>query len=89
MAQDDGEIKMNLPGRQTINHAVSRDGKPRHIYKEEKLQEKVPNEVDLSSSRREFFNAVLPASSKVLTNILRSVQSTFAVMVDEARIKRK
>jgi len=87
MAQSDGEIKMNLPRGQTINRSIARDGKPREINGEEKLSPKMAQESDLLSSRREFFNAVLPASGKVLTNILRSVGTTLSGLVDDIKTK--
>jgi hypothetical protein len=89
MAQDDGEIKMNLPGRQTINRSVSRDGKSRDIYNEAKLEEKVQEEVEVSTSRRELFNAVLPATGKVFTSILRSAQTTFSSLIEDTRLRKK
>jgi hypothetical protein len=89
MAQSDGEIKMNLPRGQTINRSISRDGKSREIYNEKKLRQEALKEDELLSSRREFFSAVIPASGKVLTSILRSVGTTLSSVVEESKNLRK
>jgi hypothetical protein len=89
MSQSGGEIKMNLPRGQTINRSISRDGKSREILSEKKLHPEPVEVNEPSSSRREFFSALLPVSSKVFTNILRAAKTTLSSVVEDAKTSKK
>lgn len=78
MSQSDDEIKKTFKGsvKVPVKVSVSRDQKPRDVFSEPKFCEKKEIEMEaISVERREFFQAVIPATGKAVTNILRSLNA--------------
>jgi len=76
MAQSIDESKVNSMKEGPLT--ISRDRKPRDLQSETPLIEAnqkavEPNILIKKSDRREFFQSVIPASAKVLTEFLRSI----------------
>jgi len=76
---------MNLPRGQTISKSVTRDGRAHEIGNEKRSPPNEESEPEVSGSRREFFNALIPASGKVFTGISRIVGTTLSTLVEDIR----
>ena len=80
MENDNSENKF-LPPR-----AISRDFKPRSLVDEKPLVEKIEALPEAEvSGRRDFLQAVLPASGKLLTRFFGSIGTTVSNVVEETK----